>query len=101
MTCDIFRPYGKDFLQALKKARIKQVRSQAVANELFSYVIFLMILFIISYANRDADSFQIKSHLENNFVLKHDFEKVKTSDDFWRWAHDTLVDEVKVKLDDF
>ena len=47
----------------MKKARIKQVRSQAVANELFSYVIFLLVLFIISYANRDQDSFKIKNHL--------------------------------------
>ena len=66
--CQIFliflsRPYGKDFLSALKKARVKQVRSQAVANELFTYAIFLIVLFVISYANRDADSFQIKNHL--------------------------------------
>ena len=66
--CQIFliflsRPYGKDFLSALKKARVKQVRSQAVANELFTYAIFLVVLFVISYANRDADSFQIKNHL--------------------------------------
>ena len=67
-NCKIFliflsRPYGKDFLSALKKARVKQVRSQAVANELFTYAIFLIVLFVISYANRDADSFQIKNHL--------------------------------------
>ena len=56
-------PYGKDFLLALKKARIKQVRSQAVANELFTYSIFLIVLFVISYANRDQDSFNIKNHI--------------------------------------
>ena len=56
-------PYGKDFLLALKKARIKQVRSQAVANELFTYSIFLLVIFFISYANRDQDSFNIKNHI--------------------------------------
>ena len=56
-------PYGKDFLLALKKARVKQVRSEAVANELFTYVIFLIVLFIISYANRDQDSYKIKNHI--------------------------------------
>ena len=57
----LYRPYGEKYLEALKKARIKQIRSEAVANELFSYVIFLIILFIISYANRDADSILSKS----------------------------------------
>ena len=96
----VYRPYGKDFLLALKKARVKQVRSQAVANELFTYVIFLIVIFIIAYENRDADSFQIKSHIENNFILKHRFLEVRTSDDFWRWAHETLVNEVKVWIND-
>ena len=63
------RPYGKDFLKALKHARIKQVRSQAVANELFTYAIFLIVLFIISYANRDADSFKIKDHLGKSLLF--------------------------------
>ena len=63
LNANDFSPYGKDFLLALKKARIKQVRSQAVANELFTYFIFLMVLFVISYANRDQDSFNIKNHI--------------------------------------
>ena len=78
---------------------MKQIRSQAVANELFTYVIFLSVLFIISYNNRDADSFQIKKHVETNFLKKqHDFMRVRTTDDWWEWAHKTLVNEVKVLL---
>ena len=75
---------------------MKQIRSQAVANELFTYVIFLSVLFIISYNNRDADSFQIKKHVETNFLTKYKFMEIKTTDDWWEWAHDTLVNEVKV-----
>ena len=50
---------------------MKQVRSQAVANELLTYVIFLLVLFIISYANRDADSFKIKNHI-GKYILGKD-----------------------------
>ena len=113
LNANDFSPYGKDFLLALKKARIKQVRSQAVANELFTYFIFLMVLFVISYANRDQDSFNIKNHigeyevavlftsripdnsLENNLVRKYKFDEVRTSDDWWRWAHQAIVRELK------
>ena len=91
----LYRPYGEKYLEALKKARIKQIRSEAVANELFSYVIFLIILFIISYANRDADSYILKKHLHRNVVTKNGFHKVNTTDDWWVWASDTLVSEMK------
>ena len=72
-----------------------------------------MVLFIISYANRDADSYKIKNHLgkkvnsnkyhlkilnfqENNFVKKHGFMTIKTADDYWEWAEKTLLSELKV-----
>ena len=91
----IYRPYGTTYLEALKKARIKQLRSQAVANELFSYVLFLIILFIISYANRDPDSYILKRHLYRNIVSKNGFDKLNNTDDWFRWAHKTLVSELK------
>ena len=34
--------------------------------------------------------------VENTFVNKHEFMKVHTADDWWRWAHKTLVSETKV-----
>ena len=91
----LYRPYGDSYLEALKKARIKQIRSQAVAAELFSYIAFLIILFIISYSNRDADSFLLKNHIHRNVVRKNGFDKIHNSDDWWRWAHKTLVSEMK------
>ena len=42
----VYRPYGPKYLDALKKARMKQVRSEAVAMELITYVFFLIILFV-------------------------------------------------------
>ena len=72
----IYRPFGREYLEALKKARIKEIRNQAVASELMSYVVFLVILFTISYANRDADSFTLKNHLENKIIVKHKFNYV-------------------------
>ena len=91
----VYRPYSKKYLAALKEARIKDISNQAVASELFTYLIFLAILFIVSYDNRDPDSFKLKDHLENNLIIKNRFDQVKTSDDWWRWAHATLVSEIK------
>ena len=32
---------------------------------------------------------------ENNLVLKYKFDEVRTSDDWWRWAHSAIVRELK------
>ena len=37
----------------------------------------------------------LKNKYMNNFILKNGFQKVKTSDDWWKWAHKTLVSEIK------
>ena len=34
--------------------------------------------------------------VENTFVKKHEFMKIRTADDWWRWAHTTLISEAKV-----
>ena len=34
--------------------------------------------------------------VENTFVNKHEFMKIRTADDWWRWAHTTLISEAKV-----
>ena len=91
----VYQPYSKTYLEALKAARIKDIKNQAVAFELFSYSLFLVILFLISYANRDPDSYRLKNHMERNLIIKNRFDKLNTTDDWWRWAHKTLVSEIK------
>ena len=72
----IYNPYGKTYLEAMRKARIKESKNQSVASELLSYTVFLTITFLISYANRDADSYILKNHIENKIILKHEFNLV-------------------------
>ena len=45
-------------------------------KELTIYLIFIMIVYIISYGNRDPKSFMFKEALENNFVKKNRFDEV-------------------------
>ena len=79
-TYKIYKPYSEDYLNALKEARNKDIKNQKVASDLISYIVFLAILFIISYANRDPDSFKLRKHLENRAIYKYDFDLVRNSD---------------------
>ena len=72
----VYRPYSKTFLEALKKARTTEIRCQAVAAELFTYLMFLVIIFLISYGNRDPDSYILKNHMEQRIMYKNNFHKV-------------------------
>ena len=70
-------PYENEYMTALKKARVKELRTKAIVSELMSYVVFLTILFIISYGNRDPNSFKLKHQIVQNLVIKNRFHKVR------------------------
>ena len=71
-----YHPYDKEYMAALKKAREKEVKMQAIMNELLTYAGFMFVLFILSYQNRDPNSFNLKNQLIESIIMKHDFLKV-------------------------
>ena len=52
-----------------------------ILQEIISYFIFLWVLYVVSYANLNANTFGFQQNMKNLFVshsLKHDFTNVKT-----------------------
>ena len=68
---------------------------RAIVKELVGFFVFIVIVFIISYLNRDGASFRYQNQLRDNFVVKNGFDKVKNANDWWRWIHKTAVSELK------
>ncbi len=90
-------PIDEEFLEKLREERQKEVEmwyvpraflfkdflltfkafvSRAIVRELIGYFIFIMIIYIISYGNRDPMSFRYKRHIEYNFIKKNGFDEV-------------------------
>ena len=53
-----------------------------IVRELLSYCVFVTIVYIISYGNRDPMSFKMQNHMRKVFVEEKGFDKIITSNDW-------------------
>ncbi|CAL1301078.1 unnamed protein product [Larinioides sclopetarius] len=93
-----YRPIDPRSLEAARKLREKEVRMYSVLKEIGAYVLFLWILFILSYGNRDPNSFYLREATINNFIkpgdLWVDFNNVNNEVKFWNWTRTALIPEL-------
>ena len=64
----VYHPYEPEYLAALKRARVKELKSRAFAKDFATYLVFLVAIAIISQQNRDSFSFTLKHQVERTFV---------------------------------
>ena len=111
------------FYQALTKRKNQEQEMKTVLREMLTYFVYVGIIMIIAYGNRDANAFLEKSALETAVVFggttceivpnddpryiectnetlpfPHvNFMKVKDVNDWWNWLHDTVLPNVRVQ----
>jgi hypothetical protein len=88
-------PIDEVKLEYIRAKRQKELEMWSIIKELAGFFVFIMIVFIIAYLNRDPASYRFQDQLRYNFVTKNGFDKVKTSNDWWEWVHKTAVNELK------
>ncbi|XP_023214370.1 polycystic kidney disease protein 1-like 2 [Centruroides sculpturatus] len=89
--------------KTLEKARIKrekEVRLNNIIRELVVYSLYLWILVIISYGQRDPNGYYMRLNIINNFIKPgdhwNDFNKVNTDRRFWNWTTEVLIPELLI-----
>ena len=90
-------PIDEETLDAIRAERIKEIEIWAIVRELLGYIFFVVIVFIISYGNRDTKSYHLKVNIEKNFIKRYQFDKIVTSNDWWIWAHSALIPELRAQ----
>ena len=60
--------YKPEFLAWLSKRKMEEMEMKTVIKELSIYFIYVVIIFIISYGNRDPDAFRQKEAVERAVV---------------------------------
>ncbi|KAG1698577.1 Polycystic kidney disease protein 1-like 2 [Nymphon striatum] len=96
------RHFGDDPAEVMKYRilRVKEVKMTEVLREIFAYVIFLWLLLILSYGNRDPNGRLLQQSISNGFLkpgdIYLDFTKVKTIDKFYRWVTEAFIPELMV-----
>jgi hypothetical protein len=48
--------------------RLKEIKMWEILRELLAYSTFLWILYVVSYSNRDPNSFYLMNHLKTDFL---------------------------------
>ena len=90
-------PIDELFLDKLRKERQKEVEIWTIIGELSNYICFIIIVYIISYGNRDPNSFRLQQQIEYNLAIKHGYDEIRTSNDWWDWAHNTFISELRAQ----
>ena len=90
-------PIDEEFLELIRQERKKEVEMWAIVSELSNYILFILIVYIISYGNRDPNSFRLQQQIEYNLIKKNGFDHIVTSNDWWAWAHATLIPELRAQ----
>ncbi|WAQ97174.1 PKD2-like protein [Mya arenaria] len=86
---ETLEPPDTEKLEEQRLARIKEVKMEAILKEIAVYGFFVIILFFLSYQQRDLQSFYYTENMKSMFLGK--FEKISTMTDYWDWLEGTLL----------
>ena len=112
-----------NFYQALTKRKNQEQEMKAVLREMVTYFIYVAIIFLLAYGNRDANLFLEKQQLESSIIFgsttcelvpeddprykecteeslpKHyvNFMKIRDVNDWWNWINETVIPNVRVQ----
>ncbi|KAL3876324.1 hypothetical protein ACJMK2_034186 [Sinanodonta woodiana] len=89
------KPPNSKQLVAARIQRLKEIQMWAVIREIIFYAFFLWILMVVSYRNRDQNSYYYKYSLQQIFILTSDtgqsFTDIENQDHFWLWAKTGMI----------
>ncbi|XP_076075499.1 polycystin-1-like protein 2 [Mytilus galloprovincialis] len=87
-------------LARLKEKRQQRLRMQEIFIELVLYMIFLAVLYCVSFSNRDPRWYNVKNHLEQQLITTNNitagdstlkYDQVTTASNLYVWIDDTLI----------
>lgn len=81
-------------LELARQDRLKEIRMWSVIRETLTYLIFLSLIFAITYSHRTTDTFQQVNHLRKYFRSK---SIVYSINDYWTWLETNFVDKIRAQ----
>ncbi|CAC5393778.1 PKD1L2 [Mytilus coruscus] len=93
-------PQKSEVIAKMKEERKQRLTIQKKFIELVLYIIFLAVLYCVSFSNRDSRWYNINQHLHQQLVTPLNvsagdgtvmFNQVKTTSDFYAWLDQTLI----------
>ncbi|CAF1517802.1 unnamed protein product, partial [Adineta steineri] len=81
--------------------RLKEIQMWAIIREYLIYFIFAILVFLITYSNREQHSFFQVNHLRSYFLNERqttaDYTKINTIDEYWYWLENSFVSNIRAQ----
>ena len=74
-----FVPLNDVEVEAARENRLKEIKMWEIIREILAYVLFLFVLYVVSFANLNSYSYNYQKNMQNMFVssnLKQNFSQV-------------------------
>ncbi|CAF4003433.1 unnamed protein product [Adineta steineri] len=81
--------------------RLKEIQMWAIIREYLIYFIFAILVFVITYSNREQHSFYQVNHLRAYFLNERqtttDYNNINTIDEYWYWLENSFVSNIRAQ----
>ncbi|XP_068694084.1 polycystin-1-like protein 2 [Montipora foliosa] len=90
-----YGPPDDDFLKSAREQRLKEVRMSEILKEISAYFLFVFVLVVVAYGNRDPNAYLLSKNLRDIFVEVDDtgvdLADASDVDLFFHWSRETLI----------
>ncbi|CAF3869870.1 unnamed protein product, partial [Adineta steineri] len=81
--------------------RLKEIQMWSIIREFLIYFIFAILVFLITYSNREQNSFYQVNHLRAYFLNERqttaDYTNINTIDEYWYWLENSFVSNIRAQ----
>ncbi|CAF1263903.1 unnamed protein product [Adineta steineri] len=81
--------------------RLKEIQMWTIIREYLIYFIFAILVFVITYSNREQHSFYQVNHLRAYFLNQRqttaDYTNINTIDEYWYWLENSFVSNIRAQ----
>ena len=82
-------------LAYIRDRRLKEIQMWSIIREIFTYLTFFALLYVITYSNINQHAFYEVQHLRQFFrntkEVNNDYTQVFTIDQYWNWLQNTFL----------
>lgn len=91
-----YKQIDRQKMQEIKIKFLREKKAKAILREVLVYSIFLIVLFFVSYTNKDLNSYVYQNQVQKMFD-RNSLEKINRVEDIWNWTRRIFVPAFKTK----
>ncbi|CAF1035223.1 unnamed protein product [Adineta ricciae] len=88
-------------LAYIRDRRLKEIQMWSIIREIFTYLTFLALLYVITYSNINQHAFYEVRHLRQFFhntkQVNNDYTQVSTVDQYWNWLQNSFANNIRAQ----